>query len=434
MVSIFIIMNVLRVKEEAKLYEAGNKLPDNPDRGFYIQVDVSEKEKIKRYEKQVRLFLLAFDLYEYRNQEIPQEKLEELISFLKEAKQQKVKCIFRAAYGFERQESNDADSRERIHKHIRRIAPILNQYKNQICCVQAGFFGPWGEWHSSKYLEDEETGRKNRNWLLQELLEQLAQEIVIDVRRPRYIRDGWQFGLAKERIGFHNDGLLGSESDLGTYDALQYNRQEEIEWMEQNLKTGLNGGEMPTVNEYSRAERALEEFPKLKISYLNLKYNEEVYEQWKKQTVGEENAFDYIAGHLGYRFFISKVQYPVNVKKGILGRNRQIEIVLRNEGFAPIGRNYELEWVVEDDSGKVHYFKESEFLQAVEAGESVSIGLEAKILKKIQAQKIGVRIFRTDDEEKYSENCVELVNDEFIYQGGVNYIFSVDEEGKVVPR
>ena len=87
-VSIFVIMNILKVKESVKVYEEGEKLTENPDRGFYVQLDAGEKEKIERYEGEVRLFLLAFDLYAYRNEEIPPEKLEELIGFLEKAKQQ----------------------------------------------------------------------------------------------------------------------------------------------------------------------------------------------------------------------------------------------------------------------------------------------------------------------------------------------------------
>lgn len=430
--SIFIIVIMSGLRTTTRFYKEGNKTPDNPERGFYVQADVEERDKIERYQEQVSLFLLAFDLYEYRNREIPQQKLEELALFFEEAKQQKVKCIFRAAYGFEKQESNDADSLECIKEHIAQIAPILNQYKNQICCVQAGFFGPWGEWHSSKYLEEEEMGKENRNWLLKELLGQLSEEIVIDVRRPRFIRDAWAVGLSRERIGFHNDGLLGSESDLGTYDDSEYTRAQEMEWLEKNLKTGLNGGEMPAVNEYSRAECAVEEFSKMKLSYLNLKYNEEVYEQWKEENVKGENAFEYIEKRLGYRFFVSKVKCPVSFEKGILKNRQKIELTLENQGFAPIGRNYELEWVVEDASGNIHCFKEKQPLEVIEAGGAVSIQLSLKELEGLQVEKIGIRIFMKNDEEKLSEYCVELVNDEVVYRNGVNYLIFLDEKGRIL--
>lgn len=205
-----------------------------------------------------------------------------------------------------------------------------------------------------------------------------------------------------------------------------------MEWMKENLQTGLNGGEMPNKNEYSGIKRAMEEFPKMKLSYLNLKYNEQVYEQWKSQMVGSENAFDYISKHLGYRLFISKVQYPVSLKKGILWNRQCVEIVLQNSGFAPIGKSYELEWVVEDADGNIHCFKEKQSLAEVETGEWVSVSLKAKLLKKVNARRIGIRIYKRDDKEKCSEGCVELVNDELLYQEGVNWILFVDENGEVM--
>lgn len=428
---LIIVINSLYIKNETLQYKIGHKSVNNPDRGFYVQVKSDHKEKIEKYQDNVRIVLVTLDLYEYRNAKIPDEKLQELEKFLEEAKEHHIKCIFRAAYGFHREESNDADSLERIEEHIQQIAMVLNSNKDQIICVQAGFFGPWGEWHSSKYLEKEETARQNRCWLLQELLEQLDGEIVIDVRRPRFIREAVDAGLPLERIGYHNDGLLGSESDLGTYDDKEYSRAEEMQWLKENLLTGFNGGEMPGVNEYSQAERALEEFPKMKLTYLNLKYNEEVYELWNNQTVNGKNAFDYIVDHLGYRFYISEVKYPVKLKGGILGWNRKIEITLNNEGFAPIGKNYSLEWVVEDINGQKHIFEESSSLSQLESNESIRIELPIKQIKDIPMHRIGIRISSVDDKEKESDNCVELVNDEFCYEQGINYFLQVNPEAVI---
>lgn len=425
---IIIIINKYYIRYESKQYSIGNKDVNNPDRGFYVQIKSSKKEKIKKYAGNVRIVLLEFDLYEYRNETIPDSKLCELEDFLKEAKEQNVKCIFRAAYGFDREESNDADSLERIREHISQISPILNCYKEQIICVQAGFFGPWGEWHSSRYLEKDEEAAKNRCWLLQELLGQLDKDIIIDVRRPRFIREAIDAGLPLERIGFHNDGLLGSKSDYGTYDDESFTREEEMEWLRDNLVTGINGGEMPGVNEYSQIERAIDEFPKLKLSYLNLKYNEEVYELWKNQTVNGENAFEYIAKHLGYRFYVSELKYPMKLKNGILGWNRNIEITLVNDGFAPIGSDYVLEWVVEDYSGHKYYFDNDVVLSKLDNNSSVVIKLPITYIKDIPIKRIGIRISDIRDTEKEEVNCVELVNDEFSYEKGVNYFLQADEE------
>ena len=231
-----------------------------------------------------------------------------------------------------------------------------------------------------------------------------------------------------ERIGFHNDGLLGSKSDYGTYDDESFTREEEMEWLRDNLVTGINGGEMPSVNEYSQIERAIDEFPKLKLSYLNLKYNEEVYELWKNQTVNGENAFEYIAKHLGYRFYVSELKYPMKLKNGILGWNRNIEITLVNDGFAPIGSDYVLEWVVEDYSGHKYYFDNDVVLSKLDNNSSVVIKLPITYIKDIPIKRIGIRISDIRDTEKEEVNCVELVNDEFSYEKGVNYFLQADEE------
>ncbi len=421
--SIFIVVNLLDLKETSTYFTVGNKNPDNPDRGFYIQLDSKDKHRIEKYKDDVRLVLLAYDIYEYRDREISEEKLRELEAFLEETKKQNTKCIFRGSYGFERYESNDADNFNCITQHIQQIAPILNRYKEQIYCVQAGFLGPWGEWHSSKYL-DEESGKENRNLLLQELLEQLDEDIVINVRRPRFIRDAIEAGLDGERIGYHNDGMFGSDTDLGTYDDSAYTREGEMQWLDENLGTGLNGGEMPYVNEFSKANMVINEMPKMKLSYLNLKYNEEVYADWKKDTIHGVNAFDYISGHLGYRFSVSQITYPVSFDKSLFFYFKNIRLVLENEGFAPIGNAYELEWVVKDESGNLHYFKSEQVLSEIESRESVEIQIPLRCFDGIQADGIGIRISSKYDTDKKPENCVELVNEQIIYEDGVNFLIS----------
>lgn len=421
--ALFIIFGLLipyfSVKDVVQFYEAGEKTVNRPGCGFYVQIKSDRKDKIERYEDETKLFLLTLDLYEYREQEIPSHKLEELEEFLKEAKSRNVKCIFRAAYGFDQEESNDADSLERIEAHIGQIAPIINDYKEQIVCVQAGLFGPWGEWHSSKYLEGEQA-RKNRYWLTNVWLENLDSEMVVALRRPSFIKEVVEDGAPIERIGLHNDGLLGSETDLGTYED-EICRTEELQWLQDNLVTGYNGGEMPYVNEYSQAEQVLREFPQMKVSYLNMKYNEAVYEDWKKQSIGTENAYEYIAKRLGYRLYVSTVKCPEKIDNLILLWNRKITITLVNEGFAPLCGKYSLEWVIEDREGNLHTLDAEASINAIGYQESMDIALPVWKLHTMNVQRIGIRIYDENEEKKDNDHCIELVNDTFEYQNGVNY-------------
>lgn len=411
------------IKDVEYHYKAGRKTVQKPGCGFYVQIQSDRKDRIEKYEDRTNLFLVTLDLYEYRNTKIPRDKLEELEELFEEAKKRNIMCIFRAAYGFEKEENNDAESLERIEEHIRQIAPILNNYKDRIVCVQAGMFGPWGEWHGSKYLEGEHA-KENRYWLMNEWLLNLDSEIVVALRRPSFIKEGVEAGLPIERIGLHNDGMLASATDLGTYED-EMCRIEELQWLQENLQTGHNGGEMPYVNEYSKVEQVLKEFPQMKISYLNMKYNEAVYEDWKTQFIGTENAYEYIAQRLGYRLYISSVKYPEKMVNRIFLWNRSIMITLENEGFAPLSGKNKLEWVIEDSEGKLHIVETDVAINKIDCHGKVNIELPVGRLGNIDVQRIGIRIYGEKETMKDNEHCIELVNDTFDYCDGVNYFLRI---------
>lgn len=411
------------INNVVQFYSMGNKALQEPGCGFYVQVRSDRKDKIERYEQVTKIFLLTLDLYEYRDKEIPSYKLKELEDFLVEARRRNVTCIFRAAYGFDEEICNDADSLERVEEHVRQVAPVLNAYKDRIVCVQAGMFGPWGEWHSSKYLEDEQA-KQNRYWLTRVWMDNLDSDIVVALRRPSFIREVVEAGLSVDRIGLYNDGLLGSPTDLGTYED-EADRIEELQWLQENLVTGYNGGEMPYVNDYSQVEQVLKEFPQMKISYLNMKYNEAVYEDWKTQSVGTENAYDYIAKRLGYRLYISGVKCPEKMDRWILVCNRKITVTLENGGFAPLSGKHALEWVIEDTDGKQYTLQTDVPVNKIGHRESIDIELPVWKLYKIDVRRIGVRIYAENETRKDNEHCVELVNDLFDYCDGVNYFLNI---------
>ena len=188
-----------------------NKKLNNPARGFYVQIDSKEKERLEDIKKAgIRVSLVAFDIREYLDKMISEDKLAELDNVLKMARNQGIRVVFRAAYDFDGR-YKDPDSLERVYSHIKQIAPIINKNKACILCVQAGFLGPWGEWHSTKFVEGV-NGVKDRNSVLETLLVELDESIEINLRRPRFIRDAMDAGISIKRIGFHNDGLLSTSS------------------------------------------------------------------------------------------------------------------------------------------------------------------------------------------------------------------------------
>lgn len=414
---------VLRNPKVTLEFEEGSMVLDNPGRGFYVQIDSREEERISGMEEAgVGLILLAYDLHDYIDCPLDENKLQELKDFLEEIKEYKMKVIFRAAYRFGAN-YDDPDSIERITEHIGQISGILNAYADQILCVQAGFLGPWGEWHSSGFLENsEEENTQVRNTILKSLLEKLNKEIIINVRRPRFIRDAQAAGLDISRIGFHNDALLSTEDDMGTYDEKGYTRKDELEWVKQNIETGINGGEMTQISDFTEIKNAVKEFQHLHLTYLNLMYNQEVLESWKTQSVEGQNGYDYMNNHLGYRYSIKNMKLPTELKAGHMLRIKG-EII--NTGFAPISNEYKFYFVIKKDQD-IYYneiMMSSLDQQILNFNLKVTIPKEIKALQEGEALEMGILL--TDRlSEDYRVFSIRFANEEIIYKNGIN-LFAV---------
>lgn len=414
-------------------YEAGNKTLSNPSRGLYLQINEDDVDVIAEHRHEIRLFLLSFDIYEYRDCDIPEHKLKELVNCLERIREYDAKCIFRAAYGFEPKAVNDADSLERIEAHLEQLAPILNQYSGILLCVQAGFFGPYGEWHSSIYLNKSlgDQAAQNRVWLLKRMTELLDEEIVINVRRPCFIREAEGI-IDTRRLGVHNDGLLASDTDLGTYMDPRYTRDEEMEWLSQTLLTGINGGEMPAVNAFSKAERAVSEFRSMQVTYLNCLYNVEVFEDWREDRVGEENALVYIVEHLGYRYDVKEIEAPYRVFDTNLGVQQYFSVTLSNNGFAAIDGRYSAEWVIVTDDMERTVACEAD-LGAWKGGEELVLSLPVSEVGTLRKATVGLRIVETGAAKKTKNNCVEFATEQIVYDDGINNLFYVNYLGFCTP-
>ena len=418
------LLNIMQV-ERIRLRADSGKNPRNPSRGFYIQIPSHSPERLADCREEMSLCLLAYDLYDCRSRPIGEEKLLELEAFLEEAERQNMKCIFRAAYGVEKQECHDADSWELLTGHVKQIAPILNRHADEIYCVQAGFLGPWGEWHSSRYLS-EENGPENRRQLTALLLETLDPELTIDLRRPRFIRE---LGASNARLGFHNDGLLASSSDLGTYDDPDYSRQHELQWLSDHVTVPQNGGEMPKVTEFTQAENALKEFSSMHLSYLNSLYNREVLDSWAQQTVQGQSALTYLSQRLGYRYYVSSLEVPEKLRSGIFSLGQGITLTLENEGFAPIDSRYSLEVILEDADGNISVCKSLPRLDPKQP----ELFIPASALNQADAKRVGLRISERKDSEKLPRNCAALVNEGISFQNGINYLLTI-EDGIIYPE
>lgn len=415
-------------------FQETDRLLANPDRGFYIQVNSRNYERIPDIAKEVRIILLTFNIGEYLSEELPEEKLEELENALRTAKDSHVAVVFRAAYDFDGK-VEEPDSIEQMGRHIEQMSGILNAYVDQILVVQAGMLGDYGEWHSSRYLEGaEEEQAESRLYILRQWEAHLSPRIKVDVRRPRFIREAMAEGILANRLGFHNDGLLSTDNDMGTYDEAGMSREDELKWMQENLAGQVNGGEMPMAGEFSLSENADREFAKMHIGYLNLKYNEEVLARWETETIEGMDAKSYLENHLGYRLFLSDLTMrQIHLERELFQNGIKINIRLCNMGYAPLPSDYKVFLAVGADGEWVFQEVQVPEVYQISNGESVEKELEVHISEKFACENttldIGLKIAR-DAEEENGQDCVELANQEFVYQNGVNQFASLDREWK----
>ena len=216
----------------------------------------------------------------------------------------------------------------------------------KILVHQGLFVGSWGEMHGSKFLSE-----ARMKELSDTFLEATKGSCPIAVRKPVQLRSiVEQLELEKKKktafsLTLFNDGIFGSETDLGTYGTepridnssnnRAWARQDELDWQETQMQRSFTGGEavgMPDgINEVSPRSTAnsldsslmIRELDQMHVSYLNSTYRQEQLNAWKNQSMtwnGETiSVYDYIGRHLGYRFTVINVKQIKNRPKSSSG-------------------------------------------------------------------------------------------------------------------
>jgi len=317
----------------------------NPERGFYAPRTSNRMGRLEELRKQgISLLLVEMNLREFKDRDLTPEKLGELRLAFAAARKNGLKVIFRAAYGFTgRDYRADPKDMARILGHIRQLGAVMVDDRDVLCGVQAGFLGPWGEWHGSNWGDP--PSLVARRQVLFALLDAVPPPITVQVRRPMFIRDILEdqpggFDLTEKtafsgsrlaRTGWHNDAFLALPDDMGTYAQRGWNRQRELEWCSLHGRFTPFGGETVGSAASTPVDQAIHEMELLHATYLNIAYHPRVLRQWKETKLRDETAFLQIARRLGYRFVAQRIIYPKEMKAG---EALHFELTLKNVGFA----------------------------------------------------------------------------------------------------
>ena len=272
--------------------------------------------------------------------------------------------IPRFAYTWDGWGGCEPDDFEMMLTHIRQLAAICSAYRDVIPAVECGMIGAYGEMHTSRYCDREYARRITSTWL-----DNLPDDMALLVRSPCYIL--YEAGAANtteffgrgldaspriRRIGFYNDGYLGTDGDYGTWGSgsASFTRAEGCAYLRPRGNVPY-GGEFATVtDEYFEQNvhlldpkrfNLVEEWYDTHLSYLRTIHATEmtVYRRLAATRFEDSTwAFDampYLAeyngetlqkfgeDHMGFRFVVREVAARRN------GRRVTLALKIENTGF-----------------------------------------------------------------------------------------------------
>ncbi len=307
----------------------------NPERGLYIQFTSQAEQNplelnaVKQlHDQNMTLILRMYYLKTFLDRPLSDKQLEMIRNDFAIMREAGVKCILRFAYS---EEIGKPDAPiDVVLKHMEQLAPIIKDNADVILTAQGGFVGAWGEWHASTNDLAEPPNAKK---IVNKWLDILPPNRTVQLRTPR---QKWMILDSKEpitasqaftdtpiaRIGHHNDCFISSDTDVGTYEDIEKEKQ----YLGIETQFVPMGGETCAISKFSDTENARKEMENLHFTYLNLGYHPEVIKKWKN-----DGFFQEVKRRLGYRLSLQSFEYPPSTRP--YGKIN-IGLTLENTGFA----------------------------------------------------------------------------------------------------
>ena len=277
--------------------------------------------------------------------------------------------------------SNVTPAHEWVLKHVKQLAPVLSKNTDVIVALEMGMHGAYGEMHSDTSITYDRVAEA-----VNLMLRNTPPELKILTRTGNYSAkvlgfdnwgvdfhiDGEKFAeIAKAkgdtmyRVGMFNDGYLGTQYDYGTWGAdckTSICREEGVAWLEKyGINTPYGGEALTTASGYeviNTPEFLAYEGFRTHTSYLNIQWNNNLIDSWKKTTfkqkdfdydparVASLSGFKYINDHLGYRFVLRESWITDTVgADGIL----KAKLRIQNVGFGNLTWNAPVRLAVLED-------------------------------------------------------------------------------------
>lgn len=273
-----------------------------------------------------QLVMLEVNLSAYRDVALPHTALVNLRSLLGAASSGGRRLILRFCYDWDGQAAlHEPSDISTVQTHMRQVADVVNSYADKVVVVQGLFCGDWGEMHGGHFSGEASMLR-------------LADTLggCLDPSIPLAVRTAGQYQAIvrndpslKGRLSLFNDGLLGSATDLGTFDADQADGGLSLE----RVVSGQlpYGGEVVSTEETdSGVVNQMEHLRQLHVSYLNEDYDRNVWDAWAAEQYDGTTVAQYVKAHLGARFMVS----AANVRQSFLSDWTTVSVTIKNTGFS----------------------------------------------------------------------------------------------------
>ncbi|MDK2809212.1 MAG: hypothetical protein PWP24_1949 [Clostridiales bacterium] len=339
-----------KIKFIPSLLVEGSNDVRNPGRGWYriytflLQDPFDEESLLFACCKEESLALVLIDIGYYKNSILDEAAIRHLQSILTFFRSQDMEIILRIVYDREgKGMEHEPSGISLIRIHMKQIGLVVREYADVIFTLQGIFVGSWGEMHHSKFLNAPSVTN-----LMHTLYQETGGSIRMAVRSPRYLRMLFEeseipLSLKDKKVGLYNDGMMGSETDLGTYDngnSGEFDWEDawlpadEFQFIEEIGQYVPIGGEAVGNTSLSDVRAAISYLEKNRVTYLHSIYDPQVIEKWKASVYKGEgvfrgrSAYEYIGARLGYRLVVEKTYLEMKKARVVLN----IELV--NRGFA----------------------------------------------------------------------------------------------------
>ena len=366
-----------------------SEIPENHDfmyRGFYhLRIDLSDFSNVTN----------GIDDYD-----ISDDALELLNYYFTQAKVNQCSLIIRFAYDKFHGNANMEPQLDMIKNHIKRLAEVINDYKDLIIAVECGLIGPWGEMHTSLLDKQDVYNELLNSWLKEvETLPILARKPVFIYKYLGYsIENLEEYNNDNNRLGIYNDGYYGTDLDTGTYETLEA-REKETKFINK-LNTVFGGECIGEPTDYFSYDEVIKEMNLVNLTYLNYEWDDSIIASWKNKTYNNQSFYTYMVNHMGFKLYVDSFDYSVK-------NNRLfVDIKIANMGFSPVTRNLKAQLYFDDGKSVAKITKSlSDTNNNINLETIIDSNLSTKIYLKI-----------TDDMQR----CYELMNG--CYIDDVNYL------------